>query len=215
MLQISQFLPLLTSVPHIPLFSPIIVPPLISPPPFLHPHLSTSPPPPLCSVLSSYFFPKSSFPSHWRMEERSEESLTFSVRVFTLQEEVRAEEEHMETHEEVKVEAAEGALLYNTIYYNTLFNCVVTLWDYELFGSVKLCSHWSNLCSSNLSTSEMNLLWFNTIWSGRCIKDHAEPKAVYVLYILYVYSMVWIFPAISWNIISEKCLQEIHFTVCD
>lgn len=46
------------------------------------------------------------------MEERSEESLTFSVRVFALQEEVRAEEENMETREEVTVEAAEGALLY-------------------------------------------------------------------------------------------------------
>ncbi|XP_070712051.1 histone-arginine methyltransferase CARM1-like [Pempheris klunzingeri] len=39
------------------------------------------------------------------MEERSEESLAFSVRVFTLQEEVRVEEEHMETHDEkVKVQ---------------------------------------------------------------------------------------------------------------
>uniref|UniRef100_A0A4W6DTM2 Histone-arginine methyltransferase CARM1 n=1 Tax=Lates calcarifer TaxID=8187 RepID=A0A4W6DTM2_LATCA len=39
------------------------------------------------------------------MEERSEESLTFSVRVFTLQEEVMAEEEHMETHKkEVQVQ---------------------------------------------------------------------------------------------------------------
>ncbi|XP_071320679.1 histone-arginine methyltransferase CARM1-like isoform X1 [Trachinotus anak] len=34
------------------------------------------------------------------MEERHEESLAFSVRVFILQEEVRAEEEHMEMHEE-------------------------------------------------------------------------------------------------------------------
>ncbi|XP_034411426.1 histone-arginine methyltransferase CARM1-like isoform X2 [Cyclopterus lumpus] len=34
------------------------------------------------------------------MEEKSEESLAFSVRVFTLQEEVGAEEEHMETPEE-------------------------------------------------------------------------------------------------------------------
>ncbi|XP_044044488.1 histone-arginine methyltransferase CARM1 isoform X2 [Siniperca chuatsi] len=41
------------------------------------------------------------------MEERSVESLTFSVRVFTLQEEVRAEEEHMETHEE-EVQVEEG-----------------------------------------------------------------------------------------------------------
>ncbi|XP_051283246.1 histone-arginine methyltransferase CARM1 [Dicentrarchus labrax] len=34
------------------------------------------------------------------MEERGEESSAFSVRVFTLKEEARAEEEHMETHEE-------------------------------------------------------------------------------------------------------------------
>ncbi|XP_075951185.1 histone-arginine methyltransferase CARM1 isoform X2 [Anarhichas minor] len=34
------------------------------------------------------------------MEEKSEEPMAFSVRVFTLQEEVRAEEEHMETPEE-------------------------------------------------------------------------------------------------------------------
>ncbi|XP_035533931.1 histone-arginine methyltransferase CARM1-like [Morone saxatilis] len=34
------------------------------------------------------------------MEERGEETLAFSVRVFTLKEEARAEEEHMETHEE-------------------------------------------------------------------------------------------------------------------
>ncbi|XP_030265331.1 histone-arginine methyltransferase CARM1-like isoform X2 [Sparus aurata] len=34
------------------------------------------------------------------MEERREEPQAFSVRVFTLQEEERAEEEHMETHEE-------------------------------------------------------------------------------------------------------------------
>ncbi|XP_023117299.1 histone-arginine methyltransferase CARM1-like [Amphiprion ocellaris] len=34
------------------------------------------------------------------MEESSEESLAFSVRVFTLQEEARSEEAHMETHEE-------------------------------------------------------------------------------------------------------------------
>lgn len=56
------------------------------------------------------------------MEERSEESLAFSVRVFTLQEEVRAEGEHMETHEEVTVVAAEGTLLYTA-----LRICVVTL----------------------------------------------------------------------------------------
>ncbi len=56
------------------------------------------------------------------MEERNEESLTFSVRVFTLQEEVRAEEEHMETHEEVTVEAEEG-----TLFYIAPFNWVVTL----------------------------------------------------------------------------------------
>ncbi|XP_038571642.1 histone-arginine methyltransferase CARM1-like isoform X2 [Micropterus salmoides] len=41
------------------------------------------------------------------MEERSEESLTFSVRVFALQEEVRAEEENMETREE-EVQVQEG-----------------------------------------------------------------------------------------------------------
>lgn len=57
------------------------------------------------------------------MEERSEESPAFSVRVFTLQEEERAEEEHMETHE-VTGQAAEGAL-----FYATLFNCVVTSCD--------------------------------------------------------------------------------------
>ncbi|XP_067439075.1 histone-arginine methyltransferase CARM1 [Thunnus thynnus] len=42
----------------------------------------------------------SNFLSHRRMEERSEESLAFSVRVFTLQEEMMAEEAHMDTHEE-------------------------------------------------------------------------------------------------------------------
>ena len=41
------------------------------------------------------------------MEERSEEPLAFSVRVFTLQEEMTAEETHMDTHEEVRKEVAD------------------------------------------------------------------------------------------------------------
>ncbi|XP_040888103.1 histone-arginine methyltransferase CARM1 [Toxotes jaculatrix] len=43
-------------------------------------------------------------PSQSKMEDRSEESLAFSVRVFTLQEDVKPEEDHMETHEEVLVQ---------------------------------------------------------------------------------------------------------------
>lgn len=42
------------------------------------------------------------------MEERSEESQAFSVRVFTVQ-----EEERKDTPEEVRMEAAEGTLLYS------------------------------------------------------------------------------------------------------
>lgn len=45
------------------------------------------------------------------MEERNKESLAFSVRVRTLQEEEMVEEEHRETAKEVKIKAAEGALL--------------------------------------------------------------------------------------------------------
>lgn len=46
------------------------------------------------------------------MGEKSEESLAFAVRVFTLrEEEVSSEEDHMDTHEEVGAEAAGGALL--------------------------------------------------------------------------------------------------------
>ncbi|XP_036946641.1 histone-arginine methyltransferase CARM1 isoform X2 [Acanthopagrus latus] len=67
--------------------------------------LTTRPPSllPFSSVprlsTSSALFPLP-FLSHPRMEERREEPLAFSVRVFTLQEDGRAEEEHMETHEE-------------------------------------------------------------------------------------------------------------------
>lgn len=78
----------------------------ISPPLFLRSLLSTS----------SALFPLP-FLSHPRMEERREEPQAFSVRVFTLQEEEeRAEEEHMETHEEVTIGAAEGALLYTNLH---------------------------------------------------------------------------------------------------
>lgn len=47
------------------------------------------------------------------MEERNKESLAFSVRVFTLQEVEMVEEEHRKTAKEVKMKAAEGALLYS------------------------------------------------------------------------------------------------------
>ena len=48
------------------------------------------------------------------MEERSEESLAFSVRVFTLQEEMMAEEAHMDTHEEVRQEVTDATLMYSS-----------------------------------------------------------------------------------------------------
>lgn len=44
------------------------------------------------------------------MEERNKESLAFSVRVFTLQDEEMAEEECRNTVKEVKMKAVQGAL---------------------------------------------------------------------------------------------------------
>lgn len=54
----------------------------------------------LCLLLPFSLFPKSNFLLHWKMEARSDHSLAFSVRVFTLQEKVRAEA-CVDTHKEV------------------------------------------------------------------------------------------------------------------
>lgn len=60
----------------------------------------------LCLLLPFSLFPKSSFLLHWKMEARSDHSLAFSVRVFTLQEKVRAEA-CVDTHKEVILEVTE------------------------------------------------------------------------------------------------------------
>lgn len=58
------------------------------------------------------------------MEERNKESLAFSVRVRTLQEEEMVEEEHRETAKEVKIKEDPG-LDFRRFYYQALAQALV------------------------------------------------------------------------------------------
>lgn len=98
------------------------------------------------------------------MEERSEESTSFSVRVFTLQEEMTAEEAHMDTHEEVTEDVADGTLMsseelwFYEMYLKKMCFCVTQIW-FHLIYTVLNCPHiilnWSALMQFNLAHAQI------------------------------------------------------------
>lgn len=88
-------------------------------PPFPYFHL-------LPFAFSTFFSCKINLHSHWRMEARSEGSLAFSVKVFTLQEAVRIDE-HTETRE-VTVDTATLTYTHTVLVIYAVLHCQRWIW---------------------------------------------------------------------------------------